>query len=58
MSKVKVEILRDVVISAKVSAKAGNIVEVGEDEARNLFIACAAKPAAEEATKKTAKKAK
>lgn len=58
MSKVKVEILRDVVVSAKESAKAGQIIEVGEDEARNLYIACAAKPAKEEVKPKPSKKAK
>lgn len=51
MSKVKVEILRDVVISATQSAKAGDVVEVGADEARDLFIACGAKPATAKAEK-------
>jgi len=58
MSKVKIEILRGTVISAKVSGVEGEIAEVGEDEARNLYQAGAAKPAEEGAKVGKPKKAK
>lgn len=58
MSTVKVKMLRNAVISAKVNGLAGDVLEVGADEARNLFHAGAARPATEEAKPKTTKKAK